>query len=293
MKEFIKNKLKIAINISDIITILYFKFTKNFIFLGESHNFWEFIYVDKGELIITAGEQQYILKAGELAFHKPNEFHDIKANGTISPNVIVMSFTCRSRCMDFFKNKILFLSDNEKQILSFVIKESLKVFEPIEKTPPISGMIIKSSVPFGAEQLIKNDLEKLLICIYRRQDSIQIKQRCLHENQHRNYKIIADNIIRILEDNVENKLSLVKISSQINLSISQTKKIFKEVNGDSIINYFISLKIEEAKRLINESALNFTQISEILGYDNLGYFSRIFKQKTGMSPSEYSLCVKK
>jgi AraC-like DNA-binding protein len=293
MKEFIKNKLNITIRISDIITVLYFKFTKNFAFSGESHNFWEFIYVDKGELIITAGEQNYILKAGELAFHKPNEFHDIKANGTISPNVMIVSFTCKSKYMNFFKNKILFLSDNEKQFLSFVVKESGEVFEPIEKTPPISGMMKKLSAPFGAEQLIKSELEKLLICIYRRQDSIHIKQRSLHENQHQNYKKVAENIIGILENNIQNKISLITISKQINLSVSQTKKIFNQEFGDSIINYFIKLKIEEAKQLINESTLNFTQISEVLGYDNIGYFSRIFKQKTGMTPSEYSLCVKK
>jgi AraC-like DNA-binding protein len=293
MKKFIKNKLNITISISDIITVLYYKFTSNFIFAGEVHNFWEFIYVDKGELIITAGEQKYILKAGELAFHKPNEFHDIKANGTISPNVIVVSFECKSKYMDFFKNKILFLTDNEKQMLSFVVKESGAAFEPIEKKPPISGMIKKSSAPFAAEQLIKCELEKLLICIFRRQDSIHIKQRSIKENQHQNCKKVAESIIEILEKNIQNKISLAEISSQINLSVSQMKKIFNQEIGNSIINYFIELKIDEAKRLINESTKNFTQIAEFLGYDNIGYFSRIFKQKTGMTLSEYSLSVKK
>lgn len=293
MDVFIVNKLKNKIDISGIITILFFKFTKNYVFSGEAHDFWEFIYIDKGELIITAGASKYILKAGEMAFHKPNEFHDVKANGTVSPNVIVVSFTCKSKYMDFFKNKILLLSDYEKQLLSYVVKESEDVFIPIESNPPISGMMKKDNAPFGAEQIIKNDLEKLLISIYRRQDSIYIKQRRLRANQQRSYTTIAENMIGILEENIRNKLSLDQISKQVNLSVSQAKKIFQREAGDSIINYFISLKIEEAKRLINESEMNFTQIAEFLGYDTIGYFSRVFKQKTGMTPSEYSLSVKK
>jgi AraC-like DNA-binding protein len=293
MSEFIKNKLSTTISISEIVTILYYKFTKNFVFSGEKHDFWEFVYVDKGELIITSGEQKYILKSGELAFHKPNEFHDIRANGKISPNVIVVAFTSKSKYMDFYKNKILFLSDSEKKILTFIIEESEKAFDPIENIPPITGMTKKNNVYFGAEQLIKSEIEKLLICIYRRQDSIHIRQRCLRENQHQNYLKIAEKIIEILENNLGGKITLSSISNQINLSTSQAKKIFNEETGDSIINYYITLKIEEAKRLINGSTLNFTQISEVLGYENVGYFSRVFKQKTGMTPSEYSLSVKK
>jgi AraC-like DNA-binding protein len=293
MENFIVNKLNSKIDITGIITILFYKFTKNYVFPGEIHDFWEFIYIDKGELIITAGENTYILKAGEMAFHKPNEFHDVKANGTVSPNVIVVSFTCKSKYMDFFRNKILFLSDYEKLLLASVVKESESVYEPLENKPPISGMIKKSFIPFGAEQIIRHDLEKLLISFYRRQDSIHIKQRRLRVNQQHSYKGIAENIIAILEENIQNRLSLEDISKQVNISISQVKKVFRQEIGSSVIHYFIQLKIEEAKRLINESEMNFTQISEFLGYDTIGYFSRIFKQKTGMTPSEYSLSVKK
>ncbi|MHB1453833.1 MAG: AraC family transcriptional regulator [Saccharofermentanales bacterium] len=293
MSDFIKNKLNSTLIISEIITILYFKFTKDYKFRGETHNFWEFIYIDKGELIITAGEQLYILKAGELAFHMPNEFHDIQANGTVSPNVIVVTFTCRSRCMDFFRNRILFLSDDEKHLLSYIVKESSEVFNPIESRPPNSGMVKKPAAPFGAEQIIRHDLEKLLISIYRRQDSIHRKQRSLRVNQHHGYTAIVEKIVEILENNVHNKLSLAAISSQVNLSVSQIKKVFRQEVGDSIISYFIALKIDEARCLIDGSGLNFTQISETLGYDNIGYFSRIFKQRTGMTPSEYALSVRK
>jgi YesN/AraC family two-component response regulator len=60
----------------------------------------------------------------------------------------------------------------------------------------------------------------------------------------------------------------------------------------SVMEYFTMLKIEEAKLLIREGDYNFTQISRILGYQSVHYFSRLFKKKTDMTLSEYASSVK-
>ncbi len=43
----------------------YMEFSKEFHYDGESHNFWEMVYIDKGEMICTAGENKFTLKSGE------------------------------------------------------------------------------------------------------------------------------------------------------------------------------------------------------------------------------------
>ena len=52
------------------------------------------------------------------------------------------------------------------------------------------------------------------------------------------------------------------------------------------------LKIDKAKQLISEDIYTVTEISEILGYSTIHYFSRHFKRITGMSPSQYAKSVK-
>jgi YesN/AraC family two-component response regulator len=59
-----------------------------------------------------------------------------------------------------------------------------------------------------------------------------------------------------------------------------------------VMEYFKALKIEEAKTLIKESELNFTEISEKLSYASIHYFSRHFKRATGMNPSQFASSVK-
>lgn len=83
--------------IDQLFSLHYFEYMSTFSFPGESHNFWEFVCVDKGEVTIGAGDQIYTLKKGDIAFHEPNEFHWVKANGSIAPNLIVISFSSKAR----------------------------------------------------------------------------------------------------------------------------------------------------------------------------------------------------
>ena len=69
---YVKHQIANLIPISKIVTIHYFEFEKDFVSSGESHDFWEFVYIDKGEAIVTEGKQKLILKQGEGYFHKPN-----------------------------------------------------------------------------------------------------------------------------------------------------------------------------------------------------------------------------
>ena len=64
-------QLKNSISIGKVYSIHYFEYMSTFSFKGESHDFWEFICVDKGDVSITAGLRTIDLKKGEIAFHEP------------------------------------------------------------------------------------------------------------------------------------------------------------------------------------------------------------------------------
>ena len=91
------------LQIETLFSLHYFEYMNSFSFPGEAHDFWEFICVDKGEVMIGLDESSHILHRGEIAFHEPNEFHWVRANGKIAPNLIVISFSCTGSLMDFFQ----------------------------------------------------------------------------------------------------------------------------------------------------------------------------------------------
>ena len=122
-------RLQDILTIHEVYSIHYFEYMCDFSFPGESHDFWEFLCVDKGEVNVLAGKKFHVLKKGDIIFHKPNEFHNVKSNGLIAPNLVVMSFACTSPVMAFFEEKILKVGESERLLLAQIIQEAKHIFE--------------------------------------------------------------------------------------------------------------------------------------------------------------------
>ena len=147
---YIKTKLHREIVIDSIITMHYFEYMKDFVFRGESHDFWEFLYVDKGEIHVTADSLRTTLKKGDIIFHKPNEFHNVEATGTIAPNLVVVSFSSSSPVMGFFENKCFHIDEAERSLLAEIITEARNCFSMRLDDPYLTHMVKNSPEVFGS-----------------------------------------------------------------------------------------------------------------------------------------------
>ena len=157
-----------SISIKTIYSIHYYEYRTDFTFSGETHDFWEFVYADKGETIITSDQTEFRLKAGELYFHKPNEFHNVNVTGHIAPNLVVISFECHDDAMYFFNDRILRIDETERNLLADIIIEARRCFDCRLDDPYLQNMPLKDSDVFGAQQMIKLYLQHFLIHLIRR-----------------------------------------------------------------------------------------------------------------------------
>lgn len=279
-----------VINVAKIVTIHYFEFPYNYVFKGEKHDFWEFLYVDKGEVEVMADTNGYVLKQGDIIFHKPNEFHKEWANGKIAPNLVIVSFVCTNPAMDFFKDKILKISPQEKSYIAEIVREGKETY-----SNAIGGHIKLEKRPsalFGSEQLIKLNLEMLLINLIRNCNLISNSGRLNENTLDRMENDLVDNIVAFMHENIGQNLSFDDICNHFSLGNTYLKTLFKNKLNTGVMTYFKNLKIEEAKKLIREQQYNFSQIADMLGYISIHTFSRSFKESTSMSPSEYASSVK-
>ena len=279
-------------NVEKLITIFYMEFSKNFKHDGEVHDFWEMVYVDKGEMLCTADKNHFILKSGELTFHKPNEFHNLAGNKSIAPNVSIVTFECRSREMKYFEGKIFRLSSEERAILSMLFAEGLSAYRLTDtKNPLLQNLEKLDEAPIGSSQMIKNLLEIFLVMLRRNKDMFTKKMRRSYTIGGMNISYELKKILDYLENRVYGKCSVADISREFGKSESAVKNLFSTYRGGGIIKYYNELKIEESKKLIREGKYNMTQISDLLGFDNPQYFSKCFRSHTNMSPSEYKTSI--
>lgn len=290
--NFVKQTNRREIYVSKIVTVLYFENSSDFVFGGESHDFWEFNYIDKGVMAITVEGKEYLLKSGEIVFFQPNDFHSLEARENSAPNHTVVSFVSNSKAMKYFKNKIIELNSAEKKLLSILLREGLAAYAPIDKQPPITGMREKENAPIGAVQMTFNLLEEFLITLLRRSESgISIGTRLVSPMYYESLPDRVKRIAKYMEQNISTHLSIAQIAKHFSLSESGLKKIFSAEAGCGVTDFFNNMKIEKAKEYIRENEKNFTQISDELGFSSIHYFSRLFKKKTGMTLTEYRSSV--
>lgn len=279
--------------IKKIVTIHYFEYMSNFSFPGESHDFWEFVCVDKGVIDVMAGDKKIPLKRGNIIFHKPGEFHTILTNGTVAPNLVVVSFECNSPFMRAFEGEVLSVQETETALLAQIIIEARNAFSGRLDDPYQEELIRKQpSSAFGAEQLIGNYLEELIIHLYRRYFSgpEQISTgRVTDSSKHGD---AYNRIVRYMEEHLGEQLTIENICRDNLTGRSQLQKIFRNAHGCGVIDFFTRMKIDAAKQLIRNNQLNFTEIADRLGYNSVHYFSRQFKKLTGMTPSEYAVSIR-
>ncbi len=281
--------LKKVLSVSKIVSVHYFEYTKDYLYIGESHNFWELVYVDKGSVDIQRENQWFSLKQGQVVFHQPEEYHNLRSNGVDAPNLVVIAFQCNASAMSFFEKKQFHLSDYEKQLLAKVVSEAKEAFSSPLNDPTLKKLERKNTVLFGSEQMISSYLEQFLISIIRNMGSISLNTTTLHRKTEDG---MVNDVLEFLQDNLHEKLVFQQVLDHIGVSASGLKSTFKRKMGTGVMNYFTGMKIEAAKKLIREGNLNITQISGILGFDSIHLFSRRFRQLTGMSPTEYAKSIK-
>ena len=168
---YVKTSLKSIVSISKIVTIHYYEFDSSFVFEGESHDFWEMVYVDGGRVRVRSGEEECELTQGDVIFHAPNEFHSIRALDS-SPNFFVISFVCPSPSMDCLVGYRTTLDKNLKAFISSIIKEAENSFVIPKNDPKLRKLTKKKDAALGGEQLIKNYLEELLILVKNKKPSL-------------------------------------------------------------------------------------------------------------------------
>lgn len=94
-----------------------------------------------------------------------------------------------------------------------------------------------------------------------------------------------------VQKNYYKNLSVELLSCFFYMSRSYLSHLFKERTGENFVDYLNSIRLEKAKELLENSDKKMYQIAKSAGYDNIKYFFRIFKKKTGMTPEQWRATV--
>lgn len=102
---------------------------------------------------------------------------------------------------------------------------------------------------------------------------------------------LVDKAKFLMEENVYGEINLNRISALLGISSSHLNAVFKSYTAMTPYQYYISIKIRKAKELLQDGDLAVKEVAFRLGFVDQYYFSRLFKHKTGIAPSRWSVFV--
>ncbi|MCU6711198.1 response regulator [Paenibacillus sp. J5C_2022] len=104
---------------------------------------------------------------------------------------------------------------------------------------------------------------------------------------------VIDQIIAYVSRNIEEEITLQTVSDKFALNPSYLSRVFKAATNQGFVKYVTGLKIDKAKELLKNGALEIADIAHGLGFSDQQYFNRVFKKTTGTTPNEWRTKSKK
>ena len=260
-----------SLYISEIYTKFYQEKGTNYNFSGEKHSYWELTYVDKGELLTTIDGVSYHLKQGDLIFYAPMQFHTQSTFEKISSSYLTINFKMNFNHADLLCNKIFSIQRDSYFIVTRLIEEL-------------------SNNNLYSDDLSLCYLKELIIQMLRLDNSHFHSKPTTHMQQTYENELLND-ILLYIDDNIYEKISVSTLCEHFCISTSMLHSLFRKNMNNTAKNYINELKLSKSKELIRNSTHTLSEISEMLGFSSIHYFSKKFKSYFNISPTEYSKSI--
>jgi len=128
-------------------------------------------------------------------------------------------------------------------------------------------------------------IQMILLVIREQSEPVERTGGCAFESVNRKY--VVEKMVNYLEDHYNEKISLDQIAENMYLSPFYISKIFKSETGDTPIHHLINIRLEKARELLAggyEGSIQ--EVAASVGYDDAYHFSKLFKKRYGISPSQ-------
>ena len=241
-----------------------------------THNYWEFMLVTKGAMLHKINGKIQTLEAGHLCMIRPSDSHMIKkiSSETTHINFIVSEANMHQqlRIVDpKIKRKII----KEPYILLKLSSRSTSQYT----TGALNIQSMDSSHPNYRLQLGRMFLTFMLDII--RFISVPAKERAIKA------PVAVLDIIAAINNEENIHKPLTELTKKSGYSYVHLSRMFKEHMHMTLKDYLISVRMNYARLLLENSDKNILNISSQIGYNSISHFNHTFKGKYHMTPSEY------
>ena len=260
------------IRVEGLYTFFYQEREQGFLFAGESHPMPELTYVDQGELHSVADGQDILLKQGDIAIFGPNQWHMHYADIGVAPRYVTITFDLEGVDITPLLNRKFAAPQQAVTLIQQMLREQERMDE------------------YSSDMII-SQLSLLMLTLLR-EASAPTGTKLRTSNAIHSENEIIRQAQQYISTHIRQKLSVPLVAKQVDVSPSYLTALFHKNLQISPGEYIRRTKLQESKQMIRENNLNFTEIAAALQYSTVHHFSRQFKEKFGITPTEYAKSVR-
>lgn len=229
---------------------------------------YQILYVANGKTHFWFDGKEKIVSAGHMVLYKPEEIQKYVYYLDDNPEVFWIHFTGSD-----VKNILAYhgISLDEHVFYCGVLPDYKALFRKIIQELQLCR--------YGYEDYIASLFNDILLLVDRQQ----------HEQKKAtgNVQEQIERAAAYFNENYNTKISIDDYAESLHISTNWFIHNFKQYAGMSPAQYILSLRMVNAQSLLERTTYNIKEISEIVGYENPLYFSRVFKKEIGKSPAQY------
>ncbi|HOJ10785.1 MAG TPA: helix-turn-helix domain-containing protein [Clostridiales bacterium] len=249
-----------------------------------THQFYHMFFIRKGECIMHVAGKEYTADENEVYFCPPEIVHGMIAQGNIPLSTIEVKFTVLDKN---FAEKLSELDYRVKcKPHNMYLKLEELVMEGLHK-PVLYKEIVNTGFTRVLLELMRNEENPFSINIDRVKNSMnnEIKDK-------EGSSFVLGKVLDYMNRMYAEDITLQNLADVGAVSSAHLNKLFRSTFNISPMQYINNMRLDKAKELMMYSDFNISQISELVGFESIHYFSRYFKKKEGISPSEFRNGVK-
>ena len=259
------------IRVANLYTFFYHEKERGFFFPGESHPMSELTYVDQGSLHSVADGQDLLLEQGDLVVYGPNQWHMQYSDVEVAPRYVTISFDLEGCDISSLLNRKIRIPQKAALLLQQLLRE-------------------QDRMDAYATDMMISLLNQFFLTILRYMDA-PVEKLKTSNAVHSENEIIR-RAQQYISTHIREKLSVPLVARQVDVSPSYLTALFHKNLQISPGEYIRRIKLQESKQMIREDTMNFTEIAATLHYSTVHHFSRQFKEKFGITPTEYARSVR-
>lgn len=260
------------LRVEGIYTFFYHEKEQGFLFPGEAHPMAELTYVDQGAMHSVVEGQDLLLKQGDLVLYGPNQWHMQYSDIGVAPRYVTISFEISGLELAPLLNRKFSAPQEVVKLLQNMLREQ-------ERMDAYSNDIILSQL-------------NLMLLLLLRESAAPKGAKLQTSNSIHSENEIIRQAQQYISTHIREKLSVPLVARQVDVSPSYLTALFHKNLQISPGEYIRRIKLQESKQMIRENNLNFTEIAAELQYSTVHHFSRQFKEKFGITPTEYAKSVR-